>query len=64
MALFPYRVISRFGDDRPSSRLLELSICDFFLWGYLKSRIHETKLRTPKDLKIQSVKKSKKLAGM
>ncbi len=29
------------------SRSPDLSVCDFFLWGYLKSRVYENK---PKDL--------------
>ena len=37
--MFPGHVISRFGDVRWPPRSPDLSICDFFLWGYLKSKV-------------------------
>jgi hypothetical protein len=41
-AMFPKHVISRFGDvSWPRSP--DMSICDYFLWGYLKSRVYEGK---------------------
>ena len=49
--MFPGHVISRFGDVHWPSRLPDLSICDFFLWGYLKSRVYIKKPRTLDDLK-------------
>jgi hypothetical protein len=49
--LFPYRLISRFGDVPWPPRSPDLSICDFFLWGYLKSRVYEVKPRTIEELK-------------
>ena len=34
--LFSNHVISRFGNISWHPRLPDLSVCDFFLWGYLK----------------------------
>jgi hypothetical protein len=31
--------------------LHDLNACDFFLWGYLKSKVHKKKPRTTVDLK-------------
>jgi hypothetical protein len=49
--MFPARVISRRGNIEWSTRSPHLNACDFFLWGYLKSKVYEKKLRTTKDLK-------------
>jgi len=38
--LFPQRVISRFCDVPWPPRSSELSAPDFFLWGYLKSKVY------------------------
>lgn len=38
--LFPGKLISRFGDIPWPPRSPDLSPCDFFLWGYLKSRVY------------------------
>jgi hypothetical protein len=45
--LFPQRVISRFSDVPRSPRLLDLTASDFFVWGYLKSKVYSTR---PTDL--------------
>ena len=37
---FPNRLISRFGDIPWPPRSPDLTPCDFFLWGYLKSRVY------------------------
>jgi hypothetical protein len=37
--LFPNHVISRYGDMTWPARSPELSACDLFLWGYLKSQV-------------------------
>jgi hypothetical protein len=37
--LFPNHVISRYGDITWPARLPDLSACDFFVWGYLKSYV-------------------------
>ena len=39
------------GDVHWPPRSPDLSICDFFLWGYLKSRVYIKKPRTLDDLK-------------
>ena len=49
--MFPERIISRFGDLCWPSRSPDLSVCDFFLWGYLKSRVYISKPRTIDQLK-------------
>ena len=38
--LLGYRVISRFGNVHWPPRSPDLSVCDFFLWGYLKSKVY------------------------
>lgn len=48
---FPGRVISRFGDVSWPPRSPDLSIPDFFLWGFLKSRVYIDKPRTLQELK-------------
>jgi len=50
-AMFPDRLISRCGDVPWPPRSPDLSMCDFFLWGYVKSRVHEGKPRTSEELK-------------
>jgi len=49
--MFPGHLISRFGDVPLPPRSPDLSTCDFFLWGYLKSRGYPHKPRTLNDLK-------------
>ena len=49
--MFPGHLISRFGDVPWPPRSPSLSTCDFFLWGYLKSRFYTHKPRTLNDLK-------------
>ena len=36
----------------PPPRSPDLSACDFFLWGYLKSKVYVQKPRTVDDLKV------------
>lgn len=50
--LFPGRIVSRFGDIPWPPRSPDLSSCDFFLWGFLKSRVYDNKPGTLEDLKI------------
>lgn len=38
--LFPKKLISRFGDVAWPPRSPDLTPCDFFLWGYRKSRVY------------------------
>lgn len=55
-ALFPQKLISRFGDLAWPPRSPDITPCDFFLWGYLKSKVYSNQPRTISDLKrnIQS----------
>ena len=50
--MFPQHVVSRFGDVPWPPRSPDLSACDFFLWGYLKSKVYVRKPRTVDDLKV------------
>jgi len=52
-ALFPNRVVSRNGDIPwpPPPRSPDLTPCDYFIWGYLKTKVFETRPRTIADLK-------------
>jgi hypothetical protein len=54
--MFPARVISRRGNIEWPARSPDLNTCDFFLWGYLKSKVYEKKPRTTEDLK-QNIRK-------
>jgi len=45
--LFPGRLMSRKGDIEWPPRSPDLNPCDYFLWGYLKSKVYATK---PRDL--------------
>jgi len=49
--MFPRHLISPFGDMSWPPRSPDLSVCDFLLWGYLKSRVYTHKPRTLNDLK-------------
>lgn len=48
---FPERLISIRGDLEWPARSPDLSPCDFFLWGSLKSRVYVNRPRTLQDLK-------------
>jgi len=50
--MFPPHVISRFGDVSWPPCSPDLSICDLFLWGYLKSRVYTNGPRTIEELKL------------
>jgi len=50
--MFPQHVVSRFGDVPWPPRSPDLSACDFFLWGYLESKVYVRKPRTVDDLKV------------
>jgi len=50
--LFPNHVISRHGDITWSAGSPDLSACDFFLWGYLKSQV----FKTPAPHTVQELK--------
>ncbi|KAL1458663.1 hypothetical protein WDU94_008793, partial [Cyamophila willieti] len=48
---FPGRLISRFGDIHYSARSPDLSVLDFFLLGFLKSRVYVNRAQTLDVLK-------------
>ena len=50
---FPGRVISRNGDRNWPPRSSDLSPCDFFLWGFVKSRVYAYKPQTIPELKAE-----------
>ena len=49
--MFPGHLISRFRDVPWPPRSSDLSMCDFFLWKYLKSRVYTHQPCTLNDLK-------------
>lgn len=44
-------LISRFGDINWPARSPDLSVCDFFLWGFLKFKVYQTRPRNLHELK-------------
>jgi Helix-turn-helix domain (DUF4817) len=48
---FPHRLISLRGDQSYPPRSCDLTPCDFFLWGYAKSRVYQNKPRNLVELK-------------
>jgi len=48
---FPPCAISRRGNSEWLARSPDLNACDFFLWGYLKSKLYKKDRRTTVDLK-------------
>ena len=42
---FPQQVIYRFGDVQWPPRSPDLTAPDFFLWGYLKSKVYNTRCK-------------------
>lgn len=49
--MFPGRLISRYGDIPWPARSPDLTPCDYFLWGYLKSEVYKHRPRTLDALK-------------
>ncbi len=49
--MFHNRIISRNAQIVWPLRSPDLSVCDFFLWGYLKSRVYENKTKDLEELK-------------
>lgn len=49
--MFPRRVISRNGDVPWPARSPDLTACDYWLWGYLKSKVYLRRPRTIEELK-------------
>jgi hypothetical protein len=50
---FRGRVISRNGDQNWPPRSCDLTPCDFFLWGFVKSRVYANKPQTIPELKVE-----------
>lgn len=50
---FPGRIISRNGDWNWPPRSCDLSPCDFFLWGHVKSRVYANNPRRIPELKAE-----------
>ena len=50
---FPARLISRKGDVEWPARSADLSIYDFFLWGYLKEKVFKSRPHNLEELKIR-----------
>ena len=49
--MFPQHVISRGGNVPWPARSPDLCACDYFVWGYRKSRVFISKPRTISELK-------------
>lgn len=49
--MFPNKVVSLRGDIGWPPRSPDLSPCDYFLWGYLKSRVFTHRPRTLEELR-------------
>jgi len=56
--IFGNRIISKNGDIHWPPRSPDLSVCDFFLWEYLKSKVYAQK---PRNIDEQKTKLKKKL---
>jgi hypothetical protein len=50
--IFPEHVISIRGELPWPARSPDLSACDYFLWGYLRTKVYTTTPQTIDDLKI------------
>jgi hypothetical protein len=50
---FPGRVISRNGNQNWPPRSCDLTPCDFFLWGFVKSPVYANKPQTIPELKAE-----------
>jgi hypothetical protein len=51
--MFPQDTISRYGDVQWPARSSDLSPCDYFLWGYPKSKVYSTRPVTIEDFKLR-----------
>jgi hypothetical protein len=54
--IFPGRLVSLRGDVGCSARSPDFSICDFFLWGYLKEKVFKHRPHTLPELKKRIIK--------
>lgn len=53
--MFPGHVVSLRGDVRWPARSPDLSMCDFFLWGYLKEKVFKHRPQTLVELRARIV---------
>jgi hypothetical protein len=53
--IFPERLVSLRGDVGWPAQSPDLSICDFFLWGYLKEKVFKHHPHTLPELKEQII---------
>jgi hypothetical protein len=53
-----HRIISRFGVINWPAQSLDLSPCDFYLWGFLKSKVFETRPANLNALKQRIVEEA------
>lgn len=58
---FPHRWIGRRGAIEWPARSPDLTPCDFFLWGHLKTKVYETLPRDLADLRQRIVEECAKL---
>ena len=63
MEYFPARLISRFGDVPWPPRSPDLTPADFFLWGYLKSKVYITKPRNISELKMRIIQETSQISA-
>ena len=52
--MFPGRLVSLRGDIGWPARSPDLSMCDFFLWGYLKDKVFRHRPHTIEEIKQKS----------
>jgi hypothetical protein len=59
----PGRSISQFGDTPSPSHCLDLRAPEYFLCGYLKSKVYATRLQSTKQLKDNIMEGNAKISG-
>jgi hypothetical protein len=50
--MFPGHVISRRGGHAWPARTPDFSVCDYFLWGYLRAKVFISRPRAVHELKV------------
>jgi hypothetical protein len=61
--MFPDRSISQFGDIPRPSHCPDLTAPEYFLWGYLRSKVYATCLQSTKELKDHIMEGIAKISG-
>lgn len=49
--VFPGRLISRFWDITCPARSPDIAVQDYFLWGYVKNKVYETRTANIANIK-------------